>query len=55
MVFGKVDALPVYGFLKTFNMMVTNMKNYVTLDPDHDDADFRYNYGDTMIAHFQQG
>ena len=35
-------------------MIVTNMKDYVTLDPDDDDADFRYNYADTMTAHFKQ-
>ena len=39
MIFGSVDVLPVYGFLKTYIMMVTNMKDYVTLDPDDDDDD----------------
>ena len=34
--------------------MVTNMRDYVTLDPDDDDADFRHNDRDTMIAHFKQ-
>ena len=29
-------------------MMVANMKDYVTLDPDLYDADFRYGYRDTM-------
>ena len=38
MTFGSVDVLPVYGFLKTYIMMVTNMKDCVTLDPDDDDA-----------------
>ena len=47
--------LPVYGFLKTYVMMVTNMKDYVTLDSDVDDADFRYGSSDVMIAQFQQG
>ena len=46
--------LPVYGFLKTYIMMVTNMKDCVTLEPDDYDADFRYNYRDTMIAQFEQ-
>ena len=41
MFFGSVHVLPVYGFLKTFIMMVTNMKNYLTLDDDDDDADFK--------------
>ena len=54
MIFGSVDVLPVYGFLKTNIMMVTNMKDYVTLDPDDADADFRYDYRDIMIAQFKQ-
>ena len=54
MIFGSEDVLPVHGFLKTYFMMVTNMKDYVTLDPDDDDADFTYNYRDTMIAQFKQ-
>ena len=52
MVFGSV--LPVYGSLKTYIMMITNMKDYVTLDLDDYDADLRYNYRDTMIAQFKQ-
>ena len=36
-------------------MMVTNMKDHVTLDPGDDyDAEFRYGYRDTMIAQFEQ-
>ena len=34
--------------------MVTSLKDYVTLEPDDDNADFRYNYRDTMIAQFKQ-
>ena len=30
------------------------MKDYVTLDPDDDDDDFRLNSTVTMIAHFKQ-
>ena len=30
------------------------MKDYVTLDLDDDDADFRYGSRDTMIAQFKQ-
>ena len=41
MVFGSVDDLPVYGFLKTYMMMVTNLKDYPTFDDNGDDADFR--------------
>ena len=52
--FGSVDVLPVYGFLKTYIMMVTNMKDYLTLDEKDDNADFRYDYRDTMIAQFKQ-
>ena len=54
MIFGIEDVLPVYGFLKTYFMMVSNMKDYVTLDDDDYDADFRYNYRDNLIAHFKQ-
>ena len=43
MIFGIKDVLPVYGFLKTCKRMVTNLKDYVTLDDD-DGADFLYNY-----------
>ena len=53
-IFGSVDDAPVYGFLKTYIMMVTNLKDYLTLDDNDDDADFRYNYRDTMIAQFKQ-
>ena len=52
--FGKIDVLPVHGFLKTHIMMVTNMKDYVTLDPDKNDADFGYGYRDTIIAQVKQ-
>ena len=34
--------------------MVTNLKVYVTLDPDDYDAVFRYEYRDTMIAQFKK-
>ena len=54
MIFGGVDVLPMYGFLKTYIMMVTNMKDYVTLNFDDTDADFRYGYRDTMIAQFKK-
>ena len=54
MIFGSVFVLPVYGFLKTYIMKITNMKDYVTLDPDDDDADFRYEYRDTTITIFKQ-
>ena len=30
------------------------MKDYLTLDDNDDDADFRYKYRDTMIAQFKQ-
>ena len=46
MIFGSEDVLPVYGFLKTYFMMVTIMKDYVTPDDDDSDADFRYFYRD---------
>ena len=54
MIFGSLDVLAVYGFLKTYVMMVTYMKDYDTRDPDDDDSDFRYGYRETMIAQFKQ-
>ena len=36
MISGTNDVLRVYGFLKTFLMMVTNLNDYVT-DDDEDD------------------
>ena len=53
-IFGSEHVLSVYGFLKTYIMMVTNMKDYVTLDLNCDDADFRYKDRDNMIAEFKQ-
>ena len=44
----------MYGILKTYNMMVKTMIDYVTLDLDDYDADFSYNYRDTMIAQLKQ-
>ena len=55
MAFRSVDVLPVYGFLKTYILMVTNMKDNVTPDPDYYDADFKYGYRDAMIPQFKQG
>ena len=43
-----------YRGMETNIMMVTNMKDYVTLDPDDDDADFRFIYRVTTIAQFKQ-
>ena len=34
--------------------MVNNMKDYVTLDPDDDYAEFRRSKRDTMAAQFEQ-
>ena len=34
--------------------MVTNMKDYVTLELDDADAYFRYDFRDIMIAQFKQ-
>ena len=48
------DVLSVYGFLKTYFMMFTNMKDHVTLDDEDDDAHFRYSYRDILIAQFKQ-
>ena len=57
MIFGSEDDLPVYGFLKTYIMMVTNLKDYVKDDDDGEDDDkddFGYHYRDIMIAQFKQ-
>ena len=35
-------------------MMVTNLKDYLTLEPDVYDADFRYGYRDVMTVQFKQ-
>ena len=35
-------------------MMVTKMKDCVTLDDKDNDADFRYDYRDNMIAQFEK-
>ena len=52
---GSEDVLLVYGFWKTYIMMVKNMINNLILNLDDDDDDddvddFRYGYRDTLIA-----
>ena len=54
MTFASEDVLSVLGFSKTYVMMVTNMRIYVTREPDEFDADFRCISGVTMIAQFEQ-
>ena len=39
MIFGSEDVLPVCGFLKTYIMMVTYIKDYVKDDDDGEDDD----------------
>ena len=51
-IFGCENSLAVYGFLKTYFKLVTNLKDYVK--DDDDDDDFRYHYRDNMIAQFKQ-
>ena len=34
--------------------MVTNMKDYVSLEDDDDNADFRYSFRDNLITQFKQ-
>ena len=53
MIFVSEDVLPVYGVLKTYIMMITNMKEFLTLDDSDNDAEFSYNYRKTMIAQFE--
>ena len=54
MIFGSVNDLPVYGFLETCFMMVTNLNNYVTDDEDDDKDEFGYYYRDNMTAQFEK-
>ena len=54
MIFGSVDVLPVYGSWKTYFMMVTSMKDYVTKDNDDDDADFRNKYIEKTTSKIKQ-
>ena len=57
MSFGSEDVLPVFGFLKTYFKMVTNLTDYVKDNDDDDDVkdDFGYYYRDIMIAQLKQG
>ena len=52
--FGSDDVLHVYRFLKTYILMATKRKDYVTLDPVVDDADYRKEYRDTIVAQFKE-
>ena len=54
MIFGSVDIVPVYGFLKTNFLMITKMKDCVTLDSDDDDAEFWYGYRDVKTAQIKE-
>ena len=57
MIVGSEDVLHVYSFLKTYFMMVLNMRileDHVPLDLDDDDADLRYGYRHVIIAQFEQ-
>ena len=42
MFFGSEDVLSVYGFLKSFLMMITSLNDYVTDDDDDDKDNFGY-------------
>ena len=52
-IFGSEDVLPVFGFLKTYFEMITNLNVYVRNDDDDKD-DFEYHSRDNMIAQFKQ-
>ena len=41
MISGSEEILTVYGFSKTYIMLITNMKDYLAFDDDCNDADFR--------------
>ena len=54
MIFWSEDILILYEFLKTNNMLLTNMKDYVKDDDDGGDDykdDFGYFHRDNMISH----
>ena len=52
-ILGSENAWAVYGFLKAYFMMVTNMNDYVKNDDDTDD-DFWCHYRDNLIAQVEQ-
>ena len=57
MTFASEDVLPVYGILKTYIMMVKNMKDFVRDNDDGEDDDkdyFCYHYRDITLAQFKQ-
>ena len=54
MIFESEGVLPVYDFLKTYIMMVRRKTDYLRLDDDDKDADFRYIYRDTLKAQFKR-
>ena len=54
MIFGSEDVLSVYGFLRTYFMIVTILNGYVTDDDNDYKDDFGYHYRDNMIALFKQ-
>ena len=52
-IFGSVDALAVYGLLKTYFKMVTSSNGFVK-DDDDDEHEFGYLHRDNMIPRFKQ-
>ena len=58
MIFVTNECVEVYGFLKTYFRMCTNIKNYVPVRPWFDDPDeeehWECGYRDDMIAQYKQ-
>ena len=54
MFFGNEVVLSVYGILRAYFMMVTNLNEYVEDDDDDDKDGFGYPYRDNILAHFKQ-
>ena len=52
-IFGSVDVLPVYRFLQKYFWMIAKLNDYVTFGDD-DDADFRHNHRENVIAQYKQ-
>ena len=52
--FGSVDVFTSVWVFANILKDFTNLNDYVTFDDKDDDADFRYNYTEKMIAQFKQ-
>ena len=55
MIFGNENELAVYGFSKTYFMMVSKLNDYAKHDDDDDKDDSGFYFRDSMIAQIKQG